>query len=256
MLRILYDELNLKETSDEISVHNMMLSDVYFNTETLRHSSYAWIVSDKSRNFQDLEKFFRLNNFNTYLIAKKVSENIISENKFVLKTPNDNIENLCYECYFSCKPKDMALQEVLNNYSTYDENFDNLSKAGNLCAVLDNNNETMENDKNNENDKNMENDKNNENSLIKKLMDNKIKLIFKKMTPKESIEQMSEDIYKTTGSKPTIKIIGKLNDDCPIMAFLLNDGNVASNIAWSIKKENDETIYQLIDLNEYYARNK
>jgi hypothetical protein len=87
-------------------------------------------------------------------------------------------------------------------------------------------------------------------------MENKIKLIFKKLNPKESIEQMSEDICKTTGNKPTIKIIGKLNEDSPIMAFLLSDGNVASNIAWTIIKENDETIYKLIDLNEYYAKNK
>ena len=86
-------------------------------------------------------------------------------------------------------------------------------------------------------------------------MNNKIKLIFKKLTPKESIEQMSEDIIKTTGGKPTIHIIGKLNDESPIMAFLLNDGKVASNIAWSLQKENGETIYKLIDLNEYYAKN-
>ncbi len=222
----------------------MTLSDVYFNSETLQHSSYAWIISDKTRNFQDLEKFFRLNNFNTYLIAKKINKNITEENNFSLKTPNNNVDELLYECYFSCKPRDIALQEVLDNYSTYDENFENLKNAGNLCTILEN---VVENDIDIVNDGN---------SLIKKLMDNKIKLIFKKMTPKESIEQMSEDICKTTGNKPTIKIIGKLNDDCPIMAFLLSDGNVASNIAWSIKKENTETIYQLIDLNEYYSRNK
>jgi hypothetical protein len=236
MLRVLYEDANETETFDEISLHNMMLSDVYFNKETLQHSAYSWIIADSSRNFQDLEKFFRLNNLNTYLIAKKITV----DDNFVLKTPNNNVEDLLYECYFSCKPRDMALQEVLDNCSTYDENFEKLEKSGNLCIIYENNIDVVDN----------------ETSLVKKLMNNKIKLIFKKLTPKESIEQMSEDILKTTGNKPIIKIIGKLNDDCPIMAFLLVDGNVASNIAWAIKKENEELIYQLIDLNEHYAKNK
>ena len=238
MLRILYDETNSNDSVDDIAEHNMTLSDLYLNAETLRHSAYAWITSDKNRNFQDLEKLFRKKNFNTYLIAKKIT----LENGFVFKTPNDNVNELLFECYFSCKPKDLALQEVLDNYSSYDENFENLSKSGNLCINIE--------------DNNIENNENNENSLIKKLMKNKIKLIFKKLNAKESIEQMSEDIIKTTGDKPIITIIGKLNDDSPIMAFLLNDGKVASNIAWSLQKENDETIYKLIDLNEYYAKNK
>ena len=235
MLRILYDEIANDDSLDDISEHNMMLSDLHFNTETLRHSAYGWINSDSSRNFQDLEKLFRKKNFNTYLIAKKIT----IENGFVLKTPNNNVDDLLYECYFSCKPKEFALQEVLDNYIVYDENFENLAKSGNVCINIDKND--MEN---------------NENSLIKKLMNNKIKLTFKKLTPKESIEQMSEDIIKTTGNKPTIHIIGKLNDDSPIMAFLVEDCKVASNIAWSLQKENGETIYKLIDLNEYYAKNK
>ena len=229
MLRILYEEISKEESIDDISENNMMLSDLHFNIDTLRHSAYGWINSESSRNFQDLEKLFRKKNFNTYLIAKKITV----ENGFVLKTPNNNVDELIYECYFSCKPKELALQEVLDNCISYDENFENLAKSGNLCINIDNND--MEN---------------NENSLIKKLMNNKIKLIFKKLTPKESIEQMSEDIKKTTGDKPTIHIIGKLSDDSPIMAFLLADGKAASNIAWSLQKENGETIYKLIDLNE------
>jgi hypothetical protein len=239
MLRILYEDIKNTETVDEISSHNMIVSDVYLNKETLIHASYGWIISNNNRNFQDLEKYFRLNNFNTYLIAKKV----ISDKTFVLKTPNNNITELLYECYFSCKPREMSLQELLDNYSSYDENYENLAKAGNLCI------DTHELD--NDEKKDMD-----DNILIKKLMSNKIKLIFKKLTPEESISQMSEDILKTTGNKPIITIIGKLNEDVPIMAFLLSDGNVASNIAWSIKKENNETVYQLIDLNEYYAKNK
>ena len=246
MLRVLYEELNVNDVSPEIInenlTQNMTQSDIYFNKETLQHSAYAWIKSDINRNFQDLEKFFRLNNFNSYLIAKKIKV----EEHFILKTPNNNVNNLLYDCQLICKPKDIALQEVLDEYSTYDENFENLSKSGNLCIKLDDDKEMLQ-------EQNIMND---DNSLIKKLMDNKIKLIFKKLNPKESIEQMSEDILKTTGNKPTIKIIGKLNDECPIMAFLLNDGSVASNIAWTIIKENNETIYQLIDLNEYYAKNK
>ena len=250
MLRILYDDVNSTDTSDDISEHNMMLSDIHFNTETLKHSAYAWIISDNNRNFQDLEKMFRKKNFNTYLIAKKITV----DNGFILKTPNNNINILLYECYFSCKPREYALQEVLDNYTSYDENFENLNKAGNLCINMENTNMENTNIENNENNENIENIENNESSLIKKLMNNKIKLIFKKLTPKESIEQMSEDIIKTTGGKPTIHIIGKLNDESPIMAFLLNDGKVASNIAWSLQKENGETIYKLIDLNEYYAK--
>lgn len=234
MLRILYEDFNSQDNFSENIFHNMMLSDMYFNTETLRHSSYSWLVNNPDKNFQDLETLFRENNFNTYLIAKKIS---IPEN-FILKTPNNNVQDLLYECHFSCKPSNLSLQEVLDNYPSYEENFENLSKSGNLCIISDQNNDYVDNST----------------SLIKKLMNNQIKLIFKKLTPKESIEQMSEDITKSTGHKPTISIIGKLNDDCPIMAFLLQDGSMASNIAWAIKKENNQTLYQLVDLNEYYAK--
>ena len=114
MLRILYDETNSNDSVDDIAEHNMTLSDLYLNAETLRHSAYAWITSDKNRNFQDLEKLFRKKNFNTYLIAKKIT----LENGFVFKTPNDNVNELLFECYFSCKPKDLALQEVLDKYGS------------------------------------------------------------------------------------------------------------------------------------------
>ena len=239
MLRVLYEENNQQCFDDDNILQNMMLSDLYLNNSTTIAAAYSWVVQDNRRNFQDLEKFFRQNNFNTYLIARKID---IGDN-FMLKTPNNNVEGLIYECYFCCKPKEIALQEVLDTCVSYDENFDNLSKSGNVCVIT-------------ENIDNVEDKENNENSLIKKLMNNKIKLIFKKLNAKESIEQLSEDITRTTGIKPTISIIGKLNDDCPIMAFISGDGNMASNIAWSIKKENDETIYQLLDLNEYYAKNK
>ena len=236
MLRVLYEEKNQNCSDDENILQNMMMSDLYLNNETIIAASYSWLVNDNHRNFQDLEKFFRQNNFNTYLIARKIDIG----DAFILKTPNNNIDDLLYECYFCCKPKEIALQEVLDSCLTYDENFDKLSKSGNVCVIAEN----------------TDNNENNEKSLIKKLMDNKIKLIFKKLNAKESIEQMSEDITLTTGIKPTISIIGKLNDDCPIMAFISGDGNMASNIAWSIKKENENTVYQLLDLNEYYAKNK
>ncbi len=93
-----------------------------------------------------------------------------------------------------------------------------------------------------------------ENTLFNQLCNNSLKLNFIKLTPKESVEQLHKDIVNATGKNPRIEIIGKFNETQPIMTFLLEDGNLASHIGWTIEDNNKNLIYTLVDLNSYYSK--
>lgn len=237
MLRILYDTVENQNNSDEISLHNMKHSDVHFNKETLIASSYAWLKNDNQRTFQDLEKYYRENNFNTYLIAKP----FVSEDELTLENPNTN-ENLCYECLFHCNPH-QKYDEVLCKYSeNYDENFSKLLNSGFLKIL---------------NEEKIEESKTQHNSLLfEKLKNNTIKLNFVSLSDKESIEQMSKDIFESTGKKPKPEIIGNYNSEQPILTFLLEDGSLASHIGWTMKNVDGELQYKLLDLTNYFSKEK
>jgi len=237
MLRVLYDDVSENETNDDIVLYNLKQSDIHFNKETFICSSIGWMKNDSKRTFQDLETYLRNNNFNTHLLAKphKYTEDI------ELVNPNSN-ESLSYECVFCCNTEQNCLENLYKMHSSYDDNFNNLKYSGTLKVI----NKEKDNDVDNSSDI----------SLIRKLCNNTIKLKFVRLSPKESITQMSDDIKNSTGKTPRTEIIGKYNDSQPIISFLLEDGKLASHIGWTIEDVNGELKYTLVDLNTYYSKEK
>ena len=237
MLRVLYDEISENETKDDIALYNLKQSDINFNKETFICSSLGWIKNDSNRTFQDLETYLRNNDFNTHLLAKphKYTEDIELEN------PNSN-ETLSYECVFCCKPEQYCLEDLYKIHSSYDENFNNLKYSGTLKVKNEEKVDEVEDSS--------------DGTLISKLSNNEIKLNFVRLSPKDSISQMSDDIRNSTGKAPRTEIIGKYNDKQPIITFLLEDGKLASHIGWTIEDVDGELKYTLVDLNTYYSNEK
>ena len=230
MLRILYDELKMTDSIDfdDIALHNLKNSDIHYNKETFICSAVGWLKNKNTRTLQELELYLRNNNYNTYLIASPYTY----DEQINLYTVNESKELLTFECIFCCKPKKQAFEDILKIHSSYEENFNKLLYSGML--KIKNQSE--------------------ENTLFNKLCNNSLKLNFIKLTAKESVEQLHKDIVNSTGKNPRIEIIGKFNETQPIMTFLLEDGNLASHIGWTIEDNNKNLIYTLVDLNSYYSK--
>jgi hypothetical protein len=236
MLRILYSTPT-DEQPDEIAERNIKLSLDNHNMETLNKSSIGWLKNDSSRTFQDLETYYRLNKFNAYLIAiSKIPDDIKNDPKLYLKTHNNemNTDDLKYICEIVIEPFEKALELILKQHESYEENFNALKYSGHIAS--DDENYIKETE------------------VSKKLMKNEILLEFKSLTAKESIETMSNDILYLTGQKPTIHIVGKYDSESPIMAFKNDKGELQSHIGWIIRKVNNELTYDLIDLNEHFYK--
>lgn len=122
-----YVPISPGEDVTEIMWHNLKEADNAYNLEYFIAASLSFLQLYPEKNYQDLEVLLRKKDFNTHLFAIKPKKG--SFLKKVGKGPNP-----IYECFYSCRPKNIALQEVLSNSGTYESNFDKLQYAGNLTG--------------------------------------------------------------------------------------------------------------------------
>ena len=123
MLSIRYRVQNSTMSKEDIAVQNLKTIDKYFDSEIFAVCSFGWMHATSNTNFQKLETFLRENDFNTHLVAVK--------SKQALKYYNSNrTDTPLYECIFSCKPKEAALNEIHAYWESYDKNFKALELAG------------------------------------------------------------------------------------------------------------------------------
>ena len=228
MLRILYN-LPTTESPDEIAINNITLSINHFNLETLYHSSIGWILNDTSRTFQDLELLYRKLNVNAYLISIHKIPDELKNEKYFFKQYNNTKNEIKYLCECVIEQEEMALTLINKQWNNYEENLENLKYSGHI-------------DIHNK-------DEENEDEMFNKLKNNLIILEFKSLNPKESIEQLNKDIFLFTKEKPEINIVGKYDEDSPIMCFKNKKGELLSNIGWVIQNKDNDMEYTLIDLN-------
>lgn len=120
------------DVPEEICWHNMKVADEFFELNFFMFAAHAWLNLNIDKNFQDLEKELRARNFNTHLIAKKNNRN---NPDVELKLHGQEMK---YEIIFSCRPPEYALKEVLLEWSSYRENFENLSNTGLIVCDTDN----------------------------------------------------------------------------------------------------------------------
>jgi len=148
-----------------------------------------------------------------------------------------------YECIFSCRPKELALKEVLSIWSTYRENFEKLAFAA--MIVLDKD----EIDKNNPNIEIFDDNKIN---IIKDIIDCTKKIVAEKISADEYINEIFLQHTKEFGVEPIIKLIG-LNNSGRIYGIFNEDNNLLSNMGFLIKlnessEESEKNLINLLNL--------
>lgn len=117
------------EEKINICWHNLSISDEVMCLEMFISAALSWVKLNPELNYSHLEQQLREKNLNTHLIAK----NFIENGDVVLKY--GDTENKCeYECIFSCRPKEVAIRELLEYSESYDINLNKLAKAGSICC--------------------------------------------------------------------------------------------------------------------------
>ena len=241
MIKINYTKPNPEqnETPDDISIYNLKLSDKYKHLPSFCQASLAWLKNDSTRDYQKLEKLLRELNLDTHLIAKQL-ENGPNSSNFKLCIPNKEIQqpNLEYVLLFSCRSKSDSIKELGLYHTSYEDNYECLSKTG--CYIDSKIADNIDNFSYNSLDNS------NENLILKSLC----KYDFVTVSGKESIDVIIQDLTTKYNKIPEKVPCGKLADK-DIYALVL-DGEIASPIGWV---EHEDT-FQLIDFRTIKQLNK
>ena len=239
MIKINYIKPEENESLDDICICNLKISDKYKNLQSFCQASLAWLKNDSTRNYQDLEKLLRELDLDTHLIAKQI-ENCPDSSNYKLCIPNREVQptDLEYVLLFSCRSKSDAIKELGLYHTTYEDNFECLSKTG--CFVDAKIADNIDNFSYNS----LENS--NENQILKSLL----KYDFVSVSGKESIDVIIQDLSNKYGKIPEKIICGKLADK-DVYGLVLN-GEIASPIGWV----EHEDIFQLIDFRMIKPINK
>jgi hypothetical protein len=126
----------------ELVWNNLKVADETLNLMCFCSLTSRWFDLSPGKNFQDFEKELRERDFNTHLFVSIPPENIKHQLRLRKSdTPNSEYK---YRCMFSCRPKDAALQEVIQaTGSSYESNFENLEFAASIHV---DENENLESD--------------------------------------------------------------------------------------------------------------
>jgi hypothetical protein len=141
MIKIALKPKEENDNIEELVLHNMKITDEMLNLELFAGSALAWFAINKGKTYIDLELFLRKNNMNTHLYAKPIKLEkgltlyVPHGPKGTTLTMQGPKDNLIHECIYSCRPKPFALMEVLSVWSSYEENLNELSKAGSLIIA-------------------------------------------------------------------------------------------------------------------------
>lgn len=154
----------------EVMYNNLRIADSLLNLKLFLCARSAYFEIFPEKNYQDLEVYLRHNNFNIYLIARSVNL------PFEYQIKKFNLPNLrCeYECISSCRPHPYAMIELEQNWRSYNENFEALKKAGDVCIS----NESSLDGYNPEEDNIQIFKNNNEKKMMEFVSKNKVRIIF------------------------------------------------------------------------------
>ena len=170
---------------------------------------------------------------NTHLYAKKVDLN--AEIKLIFNT-----QVVKYECIFSCRPANLALEEVLDNWKTYEENFEALKEAGQLCLPSSEIKDELKSCENIELFDNI--------NWYDQVSKNKKKIIIQPISVIDIINSNIQDIKNKYGKNPDIKVVGITSNGGPICGLFIGN-TLISNYGYSmILSDTMEKIYQLVKI--------
>jgi hypothetical protein len=230
MLRAVLVDPESGETKNQICWHNIITADTNLCLQYFMLASQAWFKLNPTQNYQDLEKILRKNNLNTHLCA--AMPQIVPNSKLIGKV--DSVE--CkYECVYSCRPKEYAINEVLQHWPTYEKNFENLKYAGSLaCENI--NDDTFPGTIKFDNDEMQFNDH---------IVNNTKKLIYEEITPSEFLNDVVDECKEKYGEEPKEIFIGYSTIGTPVYGLVINN-NLVCAMGYTVY--NDETGEEQVEL--------
>lgn len=234
MHKFFYDPIGPKEDKQELLWHNLKQADKFYKLDVFIGASMAWFKQNPTKNYSDLEKALRVHELNTHLYAKKVKLQPNQELRF------QNSEKPCkYQCIFSCKPKHQAIEEVLKNTLSYEDNLEKLKEAGVICL------------KDEENVKEVENAvelNDNEKSRMEQLKNLEVKIRVEEITAVDIIEDINNQIEKRYNREADVMVIGQTDKGDPMFAFTI-ENKLVSDVGFIKRKDNlDLPEYEIIQL--------
>lgn len=233
LMKISVEDALPNETSEEICLHNLKITDLNHNLQYFIVSVQGWFNLNPTKNYQDLEKFLRENNFNTHLYCAKPRS--VPNSKLVGRIKDVDCE---YECIYSCRPKNHALEEVLKFWSSYEENFEKLKYAGMLSV------ENIEDDSSDQTIKFNE-DQMNTHELISK---NRKKIKFEKLLVNDFLRDLDIDCKNKYG-KGSVPLLFAIDNKGSYIFAMTIDNEIISNIGYRLYIDEDGTKkIDLVDL--------
>lgn len=223
------------ENEESICLYNLKMADKHHNLSSFVSASMGWFKLNPTKNYQDLELFFRKNNFDSHLYAIKprVPDSILGING---KTNNKYI----YECIFSCRPKKYALKEVLEYWPNYKENLHQLKFAGSII-LNEKGEEKIKEIPNTGKIDDMQIDTYNLISLNLK------KIIFENLSINEYLENLNTSCVNKFGKNLVKKVVATNKYGGNIYGLYVDD-KLISDIGLSVRIVNSNEIVDLIKI--------
>jgi hypothetical protein len=211
MISIKFEDLTTTDIEESVLWHNMKKCDDICNLQLFISCSMGWLRLNPTKNMQDLESELRKRDFNTHLYAKDVPEDF----QHTLEL-NSKICN--YECFFSCRPKKLALEEVLEFHGTYENNFEKLANSGFRCLKSEKDNLD---DLDKKKDLKVFDDK--DKSISRLLTECKKKITIVSISAEKYIRDICQFCKEKYGEEPEHRIIGISHNGGPIMGLFLGN---------------------------------
>ncbi len=227
---ITYVEPDETESVNDIIWHNLREADKHHHLLSFIYAANAWLRENKSKDYSDFEKEIRINNLNTHLIACVPR---ITRPDMKLGILGRDDRDYKYECIYSCRPKKYALEELLENSSSYEENFEKLKQSGSIM-LDDSLNEGIDLHVLSKREKT-------DGELVEECK----KKIYYKTTPAEKvIEQLINSCRERFGKEPDRTVYG-IDSEGPVYGFVI-DGRLISDIGYKyntkVDKNSNETM--------------
>jgi hypothetical protein len=222
------------KTPTEIAWHNLTEISPIHHIELVISASTAWFRANPDKTVQDLEKQFRDNKLPVYLIAKQGESPIIDGQPTTLTgingKPSQGDLELPYSLVYSCRPEKLALSELLENSTSYEENYEKLARTGVYQVNQPNTGDTSLTKPDPSLEKDVQTKALQNNDVITMVSYNMVSLRLRKLSAQQVNDEMNHDISEATrltGKPSEAKTIGRADDGSHILAHFI-DGKVIS----------------------------
>ena len=249
--RVVIDETG-KLTDDfkhpsEVAWKNIQEGASIYHLGFVSSACMGWLRANPEQCVQDLERKLREENIPVHLLASPKYSKTHEDKELILRPYQKGSEEPKYALVYSCRPEKDALNEILEHWESYDENFKHLSQAGALSIKDgDISGHFLSETSDKITSKGLEAVK--EGSHLNAISYNCVVLECKPLDQKDLMEDLNRDIVRAKEffqKEPEPSVIGTAPDGSPVTAFIL-DKKLVSTLGVITKKEKDDSITKKI----------